>query len=283
MKGEWKGEAGTFHMPQYFYLLNFLNSKLNNQKFDQYARDIWRVTYMYNFRYAHRYSNPWDKTEKPFIQVPDALPSHLQLGGTPLNEAMVCLQTLIPDFQSRTKVEKVHVAVLSDGEAAYSAEWRETDWNGKKDINKSCIRHNTHIRDRRNGKTFAPFKYGGQGGSTTTNQILRYLKGRFPQCNFLGFRIASNREVNRYLDDAFYPKYEKIARLKKEWTKNKSLCAPMMGYQELYFLSSKNLNTEVEFDPKSDSKADIKRAFTKSLKGKANNKKILSSFITQIA
>jgi len=48
-------------------------------------------------------------------------------------------------------------------------------------------------------------------------------------------------------------------------------------------LSSKNLNIEAEFEPKSDSKADIKRAFTKSLKGKANNKRILSSFITQIA
>jgi hypothetical protein len=55
------------------------------------------------------------------------------------------------------------------------------------------------------------------------------------------------------------------------------------GYQELYYLNNKNLNIDVEFEPKSDSKADIKRAFTKSLKGKSNNKKILSSFITQIA
>ena len=277
------GKAGTFYMPEYFYLLNFLNSKLNNQKFDQYARDIWRVTFMYNYRYASRYRNPWDAGNQTTLTVPDALPSHLQLGGTPLNEAVVCLQTLIPDFQSRTNVEKVHVAILSDGEAAYSAEWRETEWNGKKEVNKSCIRSNTLIRDRRNGKTFAPNKNGGQGGCTTTNQLLRYLKGRFPQCNFLGFRIASQREVNRYLDDAFYPKYDKIDRLKKEWSKNKSLCVPIMGYQELYFINNKNLNIDVEFEPKSDSKADIKRAFTKSLKGKANNKKILSSFITQIA
>ena len=76
---------------------------------------------------------------------------------------------------------------------------------------------------------------------------------------------------------------DRIDRMKKEFTKNKSIVAPIRGYQELYFLNNKNLNVEVEFDPKSDSKADIKRAFTKSLKGKANNKKILSSFITQIA
>ena len=283
---EWEEKvkkAGTFHIPSSFFLLNFLNSKLNNQKFDQYARDLFRVTFMYNYRYSYRYRSPWNSTAETTLNVPDALPHHLQLGGTPLNEAVVCLKSLIPSFQSRSKVEKVHVAILSDGEAAYSGEWRETVWNGKTEINRSCIRYNTHIRDRKTGRTYAPSKYGGQGGCTTTNQLLRYLKGRFPQCNFLGFRIASNRDVNRYLDDAFYPKYDKIERYKKEWTKNKSVCVPIMGYQELYFLNNKNLNIDVEFEPKSDSKADIKRAYAKSLKGKANNKKILSSFITQIA
>jgi len=282
-KDEWTGRPGTFHVPEYFYLLNFLNGKLNNQKFDQYARDLWRVTFMYHHRYSSRYRNPWSANTEPMPNVPDAFPSHLQLGGTPLNEAIACLQTLIPEFQAKSKVEKVHVAILSDGEAAYSAEWRESEWQGRKDINRSCIRYNTHLRDRRNGRTYAPTQHGGQGGCTTTNQLLRYLKGRFPQCNFLGFRIASNREVTRYLENEFYPKYNIIEKHKKTWSKNKSFGAPMMGYQELYFLNNKNLNTEVEFDPKSDSKADIKRAFTKSLKGKANNKKILSSFILQIA
>ena len=283
---EWEkrvAKDGRFHIPSNFFLLNFLNSKLNNQKFDQYARDLWRVTFMYHYRYSNIYRNPWAVKDENVMSVPDALPPHLQLGGTPLNEAVACLQTLIPEFQSRTKVEKVHVAILSDGEAAYSGEWRGTYWNDVYRINRSCIRYNTHIRDRRTGRTYAPEKYGGQGGCTTTNQLLRYLKGRFPQCNFLGFRIASNRDVNRMLEDAFYPKHQIIDKYKREWTKNKSVAAPIRGYQELYFLNSKNLNIDVEFEPKSDSKADIKRAFAKSLKGKANNKKILSAFITQIA
>ena len=278
---KWEGKEGTFYMPPNFYLLNFLNGKLNNQKFDQYARDIWRVTYQYNFRYSHRHRNPW-LHDAPTKNIPDVFPKHLQLGGTPLNEAIVCLQSLIPDFQRKTKVEKVHVAILSDGEAAYSAEWRKSTWGGKEELNRSCIRYNTHIRDRRNGRTYAP-NNNDRGGCTTTNQLLRYLKGRFPQCNFLGFRIATSRDVTRYLENEFYPDYVKVERYKKTFSKFKSLGAPMMGYQELYFLNNKSLNTDVEFEPKSDSKADIKRAFTKSLKGKANNKKILSSFILQIA
>ena len=256
---------------------------MNNQKFDTYARDLFRVTYMYNYRYSYRYRNPWNRAAETTINVPDALPHHLQLGGTPLNEAVVCLKTLIPEFRAKTKVEKVHVAILSDGEAAYSGEWRKSEWRGEETLNRSCIRYNTHIRDRKTGRTYAPNKHGGQGGCTTTDQLLRYLKGSFPQCNFLGFRIATNRDVNRYLEDAFWPKHDKIDRMKKEFTKNKAIAAPIRGYQELYFLNNKNLNMDVEFEPKSDSKADIKRAFAKSLKGKANNKKILSSFILQIA
>ena len=279
---KWEGKEGTFYMPPNFYLLNFLNGKLNNQKFDQYARDIWRVTYQFNYRYSHRYRNPW-LHDAPQKNIPDVFPKHLNLGGTPLNEAIVCLQSLIPDFQSKTKVEKVHVAILSDGEAAYSAEWRKSTWQGREELNRSCIRYNTHIRDRRNGRTYAPDNGGGHGGCTTTNQLLRYLKGRFPQCNFLGFRIATSRDVTRYLENEFYPDHNKVERYKKTFAKFKSFGAPMMGYQELYFLNNKSLNTDVEFEPKSDSKADIKRAFTKSLKGKANNKKILSSFILQIA
>ena len=283
---EWEkrvAKDGTFHVPSNFFLLNFLNSKLNNQKFDTYARDLFRVTFMYNYRYSYRYRNPWNRPSETVLNVPDALPHHLQLGGTPLNEAVVCLKTLIPEFRAKTKVEKVHVAILSDGEAAYSGEWRTSEWRGEKTLNRSCIRYNTHIRDRKTGRTYAPNKHGGQGGCTTTDQLLRYLKGSFPDCNFLGFRIATNRDVNRYLEDAFWPKHDKIDRMKKEFTKNKAIAAPIRGYQELYFLNNKNLNMDVEFEPKSDSKADIKRAFAKSLKGKANNKKILSSFILQIA
>ena len=172
-----------------------------------------------------------------------------------------------------------HVSILSDGEAAYSAQWVQTEWNGKKQIHRSSIRYNTFIRDRRSGRTYAP--PFNQNGGGTTKQLLQYLKGKFPQCNFLGFRICTPRDLYRYLGQEI--PYEKQAKYKSQWTKNKSCCASILGFQEIYFMSSKNLNADTEFEPKSDSKADIKRAFTKSLKNKANNKRILSSFIAQIA
>ena len=275
-RDDWKGRVDTFYVPDHFFLLNYLNNKLNSATFDKYARDLWRVTYMYESRYGMM-RKQWDWTNPN--PTPDAIPNHLQLGGTPLNEAVACLQTIIPEFQARNKVEKVHVSILSDGEAAYSAQWVETEWNGKKQLHRSSIRYNTFIRDRRSGRTYAPTH--NQNGTGTTKQLLQYLKGRFPQCNFLGFRICTPRDLYRYLGQEI--PYEKVHIYKNQWTKNKSCCASILGFQEIYFMSSKNLNVDTEFDPKSDSKADIKRAFTKSLKNKANNKKILSSFIAQIA
>jgi hypothetical protein len=66
--------------------------------------------------------------------------------------------------------------------------------------------------------------------------------------------------------------------------KHKSTSAPMMGYQELFMIQSNKLNDDVEFDVVEDAtKAQITRAFKKTLKAKANNKRILSSFISQIA
>ena len=58
----------------------------------------------------------------------------------------------------------------------------------------------------------------------------------------------------------------------------------MMGYQELFVIQSSKMHDDVEFDVEEDAtKAQITRAFKKTLKAKANNKRILSSFITQIA
>ena len=48
-------------------------------------------------------------------------------------------------------------------------------------------------------------------------------------------------------------------------------------------MASETLSDDTEFEPKSDSKADIKRAFVKSLKVKKLNKKVLGEFIQLVA
>ena len=265
------GEEMTFYIGRHFHLVEFLNSDLNNKMFDNYARDLFRVTQMYEQRYGNR---------RPFFErpVPDCLPPHLHLGGTPLNEALFALKTLIPAFTAKHGVEKCHVSVLSDGESNWSGIWVKSSYDDE--IHRSAMRGSEAIRCRKTGRTYNYPKWGNY----LTETILRYLKGRFPECNFTGFRIGTPREIGYIISNFNTLTSKEKANVSATFKKHKSASAPMMGYQELFVIQSSNLNADVEFDVEEDAtKAQITRAFKKTLKAKANNKKILSSFITQIA
>ena len=265
------GKENTFYIGEYFHLVEFLNSDLNNQLFDRYARDLFRVTQMYEQRYGNK---------RPFFErpVPDALPPHLHLGGTPLNEALLCLQTLIPAFTAKHGVEKCHISVLSDGESNWSGIWVKSSYDDE--IHRSAMRGSESIRCRKTGRTYNYPKWGNY----LTETILRYLKGRFPQCNFTGFRIGTPRDINYIINNFNTLTIKEKQSVHANFKKHKSASAPMMGYQELFVIQSSKMHDDVEFDVEEDAtKAQITRAFKKTLKAKANNKRILSSFITQIA
>ena len=101
----------------------------------------------------------------------------------------------------------------------------------------------------------------------------------------MNIRLLGSGEWHRFKIDCFGDDYteENVARANAEWKKTKSFICASSYWTVQYGLAASALNTDAEFEPKSDSKADIKRAFVKSLKGKKMNKKILSSFIEQIA
>ena len=265
---DYDGRAETFFVGKHFHLLNILSSDQNNRAFDEACLYVWRCTAAYYYNYGPGYRSP-DRH-----QIPQYVPPALSLGGTPLNEAIACLQTMIPQFKAKYNVEKTHVTILTDGEAQQSAKYVEREWKGEKTMLRSALYQDVALRDRKTGRTYM--------NARITNLLLRYMKGRFPECNFLGFRIISTRDLMYYMDRENGGTTSES--FKKAWNKNKTAMATVGGFQELYFMSTKALNIDTEFEVAEDaSKAVIKRAFTKSLQAKSNNKKILSSFIGQIA
>ena len=73
-------------------------------------------------------------------------------------------------------------------------------------------------------------------------------------------------------------------KMMHRWKKERSFAITTSGYHTYFGMASSALNNDGEFTVKEDAtKADIKRAFTKSLKGKKMNKKILSEFIELVA
>ena len=70
----------------------------------------------------------------------------------------------------------------------------------------------------------------------------------------------------------------------KRWRKEKCFSIKNSGYHTYFGLSSNDLSNDDEFEVKDDaSKAEIKRAFIKSLKTKKLNKKILGEFVDLVA
>ena len=212
-------------------------------------------------------------------------PNRLCLSGTPLNEAIVTLHQILPQFQKDNGVEKTQCIILTDGEAhqiPYHKEvkrhWEPEPYMGTRNVNPD----RTFLRDRKVGKTYKiGWNYHG-----FTDVLLKNLKDRFPYINLIGIRVLANRDAKSfmklYYPDAYYgytsnKEYDKIV---SDWRKSKSFIIKNSGYDAYFALSSSTLSQDAEFDVNDDAtKAQIKRAFVKSLKVKKLNKKVLGEFI----
>ena len=53
------------------------------------------------------------------------VPTKMNLGGTPLDESLISMNQIIPEFKTRTGAQKVHVVCLTDGEGHGTYLWSE--------------------------------------------------------------------------------------------------------------------------------------------------------------
>ena len=251
-----------------FALLNMFSNQTRSKDLDTQMINIWRSACIF----------AWNMNT-PYLDVPYGY----RLSGTPLNEAMVTLHTLLPDFQKRTGAEKVQCVVLTDGESQplryhreVQRQWEDEPYMGTNYFSDGCV-----LRDRKLGKTYLS---KDSGRYEATDMLLENLKDSFPQTNFIGIRVLVSREGGSFIRR--YCGYETPESIKMmhRWKKERSFAITTSGYHTYFGMASSALNNDGEFEVKEDAtKAEIKRAFTKSLKGKKMNKKILSEFIELVA
>ena len=266
LREHYEREEGLLRVEQEFCLMNILTSQTNAKTLEKQMINIWRIALC--LRDYQNYS----------------CPPKLNLSGTPLNEALIALHQVLPKFQKDNKVEKVQCIVLTDGEAhqvpyhvRIKRSWHEEDQSfiGCRNIHPSS----TFLRDRKIGKT-----YGfGYDFHQFTSTLIKNLKDNFPTTNFIGIRVLASRDANRFIKNYTYS-YSEQEKLQKEWRRSKSFILTNCGYDAYFGMSSTSLAQDAEFDVEEDaSKAQIKRAFVKSLKTKKLNKKVLSQFMELVA
>ena len=96
LSNKYEGKDGVFRIDEQFNLMNLFTSKVNSKTLEDQMIYTWRI--------AHAFR------ERTFYSYPD----RLRLSGTPLNEALVCLHQILPQFQKENNVEKVQCIVLTD-------------------------------------------------------------------------------------------------------------------------------------------------------------------------
>jgi len=259
---------GLAFIEETFSLMNMFTSKVNGKTLEHQMKNIFRI------------ASAWGNSSF----VPYNIPIGVNLSGTPLNEALITLHQILPQFKKENNLQKVQCVVLTDGESSplrYSKEfqrkWEPNSFMGSQYVNERCF-----LRNRKTGHTYSCEGLGHW--ADVTDLLLKDLKQSFLDINFIGIRILCNRDANQFIRRYSGDGGEKYDEIMSKWRKEKSFTIKNSGYHSYFGLSSTTLGNDDEFEVGDEAtKAQIKRAFTKSLKSKKMNKRVLGEFMELVA
>ena len=257
-------KEGVLLIEENFTMMNLFTSKVNSKDLDEQMRNIFRI--------SSAFSRDW--------YCPFNIPIGMNLSGTPLNEAIVSLHQILPKFKKENGLQKVQTIILTDGEShpiryskKFQRHWESEPYWGSAYISDRCV-----VRNRKTGDNYSCYDLGHW--ADVTDLLLKDIRQTFPDMNFIGIRILGGRDAGEFIRK--YSGYEGDLYHKtlSRWKKEKSFAIKNSGYHTYFGLSSNALANEDEFEVDDEAtKAQIKRAFVKSLKTKKMNKKILGEFI----
>jgi len=274
-------KAGDLEMRN-INLLTMFSSKMKTDEEMTMMHNLWMV------------ANQWQRRNWRESGCPVRFPHNLNLGGTPLNEAIVAMMDIVPKFRNDTGVQKVNTIFLTDGagnspKGIYDYALNTDTGEHYKTTNSFPYWHHTTdimITDPKTNKTYKVTR------RNITNKLLEILKDRVSDMNIIGFFIAgrgkSGKVDKRTLmsilrDDS----YEKIMEKIKFINKENYLAINEAGYDEYYILPGGN-SLMTENEGLSDeligaTKAKLKSAFGKSMKNKVSSRQLLNKFVKLVA
>ena len=254
-----------------FKLLNILSSKMSAAEYSYACSALVQVATYRGFR-----------------------PHWFQLGGTPLNEAVISAMKIVPEFQKKNRLQIVNTVFLTDGEGHSLCDVFYTADNGRlvtgttnKEVRYGSddwkVKREFVIRDP---KTRHEEVCSEMRSRELTNSYIKMLKAK-TNCNIVGFYVLSGRELGRELWH-FYPTASQQAydKFKSNFRKNKSMVISNSGYDAYYLLRAEGLDTDddVEFEVKENATTrNLVSAFSKYAGNRLSNRVVLNSFIGMIS
>ena len=260
-----------------FKLLEFFSSKMSAKEEVEMMEILWMIASYYGF-----------EADREIMYDKVAFPGFLNLGGTPLNDAIISMMEIVPKFKAETGVQKVNTIFLTDGasnnlDGVYDYRL-DTDTGDHTEIVNS-LRGKVMISDPKTLKTYEVDAFN------MTDGLLKVLKKRVPDMNLIGFFIAGSGRSGRVDKRVLYSlqrelSIDAIMEQVRFINKNKFLAIESKGYDEMYVLPAKGMevsNEGLSDDLVGASKAKLKTAFGKSMKGKVESRQLLNKFVKLVA
>jgi hypothetical protein len=259
----WK--EGDINIDGCFRMVNILSSKARTKDIEKQMLNLWLTNCSFKYHYNHCFQHP----------------AYFHLSGTPLNEAIIATKQIVK--QMMKKIQKVHVVILTDGEAhqpSYNVDRSKlhdsfgVDYKGTRSINSTCM-----LRNRRSGKTY------GLTYSNCSLKLIECIKDDLPNVSFIAFRVVE-RGGMRYVWTQYgmdtYNTYEEM----KEQVKKGNLSLKLNSFDRFFMIPQQHLSVDsdqLEQVDEGATKREVSMAFRKMFKNKKTNKFMLSEFAKTIA
>ena len=266
-----------------FNLVNVASHKMKKTDLDESLMYLHHMGLYYDDRYSHKSYNSVDYYKGDRFDIP----KEFWLGTTPLNEALVVMNKLVPMFKQKYNIEKMTFITLTDG-GANSNYGTETIVNGEKGLSIAKTSGGTPVVTigKKQYSVEDKFIYGHM-----TTLLLTVLKNQYG-INTIGFYVVKrlNRMwelesmIGQYKD--WNDKQSKLEAVKKKFNKDKVADVNKPGYNKYFLLNGKTMaveNTDLSAVNDGMKAGKIKQLFSKSMKGRIVSRSLLNKFIEEVA
>ena len=267
-----------------FNLVNCFSHRMTKKEFELAGMYMFHMAQYYDANYV--YHRDFDSDLQMMRYNSFGIPDEFSLGNTPLNEALVFCNKLVPMFKKKYDIEKMTFITLTDGgansfkKAKYTpAEWGTDDWkNSRVDYDSVSI-----IEDGKKKLVLDSY-------AELTPKMLKLIKEK-NNANVIGFFIlkrVKRWDIERYLDGKdYYERMKKYDLARKQMTKDKAIAVNKDGYDKFFLLDGKKMNVE-NFDMnnveiKKETVSEFKRIFGKAMSNRLVSRVILNKFIAEVA
>jgi hypothetical protein len=270
-------------------LVNVASHRMKKTILHESLLHLYSMANYFNRNYSYSYDNI---AEKGYAIPVD---QNYHLTSTPLNEAIIMCNKLIPLFQAKYKVEKLSFITLTDGES--NSEISSYTFDNSKAYNKSTggrYDAQTIIKDGK--KTYTTIsgydRHYNNGRTAFTASLLKILQSKY-NVTTIGFYLTKRVNKNSFgqFVDEYISKNGKLEynsnfeKTRKQFLKDKVLEVPKEGYNSYYVVNAKDMNIEnadLSTLNSGNTTSEIKRIFTKSMKNRLYSRVLLNKFIEQI-